>query len=205
MKDTGAEANCLLKPQDFSKRCTVESLDSGTGTSDLGRGISTVSTDCSVCSSLRVSSVILSFFSGLSVFSTGTNASMGHAHMDKSGTGHKPPAGSILSLSAGSHLSLSPGSSPGTANDFAAFQASELPRVSVPHPLPARRNVRSDGKLHRVDGSDRVGDCERFRCFPSTRNPSRHCPHPPSLRPHAQRTKRHEQLAPRSQSPNTHR
>jgi hypothetical protein len=161
----------------------LESLDSGTGTSDLGRGISTVSTDCSVCSSLRVSSVILSFFSGLSVFSTGTNASMGHAHMDKSGTGHKPPAGSILSLSAGSHLSLSPGSSPGTANDFAAFQASELPRVSVPHPLPARRNVRSDGKLHRVDGSDRVGDCERFRCFPSTRNPSRHCPLPPPSAP----------------------
>ena len=94
-------------------------------------------------------------------------------------------AGSILSLSAGSHLSLSPGSSPGTANDFAAFQASELPRVSVPHPLPARRNVRSDGKLHQVDGSDRVGDCERFRCFPSKRNPSRHCPLPPSLRPHA--------------------
>ena len=99
-------------------------------------------------------------------------------------------AGPILSLSAGSHLSLSPGSSPGTANEFAAFQASELPRVSVPHPLHARRNVRSDGKLHRVDGSDRVGDCERFRCFPSTRNPSRHCPIPPSLRPHAQRTKR---------------
>ena len=92
-------------------------------------------------------------------------------------------AGTTLSTSAGSHLSLSSGSSPGTANDFAAFQASEIPRVIVPHPLPARRNVRSDGKLHRVDGSDRVGDCERFRCFPSTRNPSRNCPLPPTSAP----------------------
>ena len=139
------------------------------------------------------------------------NAPMGHCKQchgtSTSELTHAPiyiqtSAGSILSMAAGSRLS---GSSPGTANDFAAFQASEIPRVIVPHPLPARRNVRSDGKLHRVDGSDRVGDCERFRCFPSTRNPSRHCPLSPSLRPHAQRTKRHEQLAPRSQGPNTHR
>jgi hypothetical protein len=124
------------------------------------------------------------------------NAPMGHCKQchgtSTSELTHTPiyiqiSAGSTLSMAADSRLS---GSSPGTANDFAAFQANELPRVSVPHPLPARRNVRSDGKLHRVDGSDRVGDCERFRCFPSTRNPSRHCPLPPSLRPHAQRTKR---------------
>ena len=44
-------------------------------------------------------------------------------------------AGSTLSLSAGSHLSLSSGSSPGTANDFAAFQASEIPRCP-PSSLP---------------------------------------------------------------------